>query len=98
MEQLPSRFGRYKLLKRLGSGAAGAVYLSQPLQAGLPKLAVVKVLHAELASDAVFVRRFEHEAAIATSIDSPNVVKVFDVGQVGGALYIAMEYIPGWSL
>jgi serine/threonine-protein kinase len=100
MEQLPRRFGRYMLLQQIGSGGMGAVYLAQPVDraSGIPTPLVIKVLKLELASDQVFVLRFEHEAQIATSIESPNVVEVYDVGQVDDALYIAMEHVPGWSL
>ncbi len=42
--------------------------------------------------------RFEHEAAIAVSVDSSHVVKIYDVGRAGGELYIAMEHVQGWSL
>jgi serine/threonine-protein kinase len=59
---------------------------------------VVKRLHGRLSSDPMIVRRFRHEAELASFVDSPYVAKVFDSGVVGDVLYIAMEYIDGWPL
>src|SRR5215831_14194193 len=96
----PKIFGPYELLSPLGQGAMGDVWLARPLDParGLPSPLVVKRLHAELAVEERVVRRFTHEARIATAIDCPNVAKVYDVGSVGNLLYIAMEHIVGWPL
>jgi serine/threonine protein kinase len=91
-------FGRYVLLKRLGSGAMGDVHLARPLEGQTPSPVVVKRLHGRLTSDPNIVRRFHHEAQLAAYVESPYVAKVFDVGAVGDVLYIAMEYIAGWPL
>lgn len=97
---LPQPFGAYVLLKALGQGAMGGVFLARPYNArrGLPSPIVIKRLHGELATNPTFVRRFRHEAALAVSIDSPHVAKVYDVGAVGETLYIAMEHVAGWPL
>ncbi len=99
-EEQPKVFGAYLLLRALGRGAMGDVWLARPLNPdrGIPAPVVVKRLHGELASKKGFVSRFRHEAAIAVSVDSPHVAKVYDVGAVGETLYIAMEYVPGWPL
>lgn len=96
----PKVFGAFSLLKALGRGAMGDVWLARPLNPnrGIPAPIVVKRLHGELASKKGFVARFRHEAAVAVCVDSPHVAKVFDVGAVGDTLYIAMEYVPGWPL
>lgn len=98
--RFPQSFGAYALLKPLGQGAMGDVHLARPFNArrGIPTPVVIKRLHGELASNEDFVRRFEHEANVAVSVDSPHVAKVYDVGQVGETLYIAMEYVAGWPL
>src|SRR6185436_4812525 len=98
MERLPRRFGPYVLLSQLGRGGMGAVYLARPIDrhSGLPTPLVIKVINPNLNTDGVFVRRFRHEAEIATRIDSPHVVKVYDVGRVDDSLYIAMEHVAGW--
>lgn len=76
----------------------GDVHLAKPYnpRRGIPTPIVIKRLHGELASNEDFVRRFKHEAEIAVSVDSKSVAKVYDVGQVGETLYIAMEFVPGW--
>lgn len=96
--KLPQAFGSYVLLKSLGQGAMGDVHLAKPYnpRRGIPTPIVIKRLHGELASNEDFVRRFKHEAEIAVSVDSKSVAKVYDVGQVGETLYIAMEFVPGW--
>lgn len=100
MATLPARFGGYVLLESLGSGAMGDVHLARPLDSsrGLPSPLVIKRLHGSLTERGDFVRRFRHEAEIATSVDDPHVAKVYDVGAVGPTLYIAMEHVSGWPL
>jgi hypothetical protein len=96
----PQRFGPFVLLKALGRGAMGDVHLARAAdpRRGLPAPLVLKRLHGELADNPAFVARFRHEAALAVTVDHPQVVKVFDVGAVGGTLYIAMEHVSGWPL
>ena len=100
MSGVPRIFGRYELLKRLGSGATGDVFLARPRGSmqGLPDVLVIKRLHAQLVHRAQFVKRFAHEAEIAASIESPHLARVYDSGEVDGTLYIALEYIQGWTL
>ena len=97
---LPERFGPFVLLKKLGAGGMGDAHLARPAEDehALPPIVVVKRLHSELAASDKAVRRFQHEAAIATSIESPHIARVYSAGQVGETLYIAMEYINGWPL
>lgn len=89
-------FGRYELLKRIAAGGMGEVYLAR--QAGLEgfeKLLVVKVLLPNLAEDSEFIAMFLDEARIAARLDHPNIGQIYDLGEVDGAYYIAMEYIRG---
>lgn len=78
----------------------GDAHLARPLdpRAGLPPLVVVKRMHAELGLRSEYVQRFRHEAELATHVESPHVAAVYDAGQVGHTLYIAMEYVRGWPL
>ncbi len=96
----PKLFGGYVLLKALGRGAMGDVHFARPIHPdrNIPTPVVVKRLHGELAERKGFVARFRHEAAVAVSVRSKHIAKVFDVGAVGGTLYIAMEYVDGWPL
>ena len=88
--------GGYRLEKPLGRGAMGDVYLA--LQTSLDRRVALKVLKAELAKDATFVRRFRDEARSAARLNHPNIVTVFDVGEEGGQHFLSMEYMDGSSL
>jgi serine/threonine protein kinase len=99
-EALPRQFGAYQLLRKLGQGAASTVYLARSVRSrpDLPLPLVIKCLRDRLARHEEAMQRFQHEARIAVSVDDPHVVKVFDVGSVNEALYIAMEHIRGWPV
>lgn len=99
-EALPSAFGDYLLLEKLGQGATAEVFLARPRDAALalPAPLVIKRLHAAIAREERFVQRFRHEAEIAVRVDSAHVARVYDVGAVGEALYFAMEHVAGASL
>ena len=88
--------GRYRLERRLGSGGMADVWLAEDVELSRP--IAVKVLHDRFAQDAQFVERFRREAAAAAGLMHPNVVGVFDRGQVDDTYYIAMEYVEGSSL
>ena len=66
--------------------------------AHLQRQVALKVLHERFAQDREFVERFRREAAAAAGLQHPNVVGVFDRGEVDGTYYIAMEYLEGRSL
>ncbi|HEV7688939.1 MAG TPA: protein kinase, partial [Acidimicrobiia bacterium] len=70
--------GRYRLVAPIGTGASGRVYAAWDVR--LQRKVAVKVLHAALAEDAGFLRRFGAEAQIAASLHHPNVVAVYDWG------------------
>src|SRR5690606_21266246 len=90
------RFGSYELLHEIGRGGMGVVYLAH--QAGLDRQVAVKmILSSHLASDDQ-IRRFQCEAKAAAALSHPNVVQLFDVGEVQGQHYFAMQYIDGQSL
>lgn len=99
-EPLPSAFGDYLLLEKLGQGVSAEVFLAEPLDAEsrIPSPLVIKRLHAGHAREERFVQRFRHEAQIAVQVDSAHVAQVYDVGSVGDRLYLAMEHIDGRSL
>ena len=88
--------GRYSLQRRLGTGGMADVWLAEDIELSRP--VAVKVLHERFAQDAQFVERFRREAAAAAGLMHPNVVGVFDRGEVDGTYYIAMEYVEGSSL
>jgi serine/threonine protein kinase len=90
-------FGNYRMVRLLGEGGFGEVYLVEnPL---IQRRAAVKVLHTELARDAELVRRFLNEARAASAIQHPNIIDVLDAGGTAdGAPYILMEFLEGVSL
>lgn len=96
---MSEQFGRYTLLKRLGGGGMGEVYLARTEGlGGFEKLCVVKMLLPSLAEDDRFSHMFLDEARLAARLNHPNVSQVFDVGQVDDSLYMAMEHVSGDDL
>jgi beta-lactam-binding protein with PASTA domain/predicted Ser/Thr protein kinase len=88
--------GRYRILRRIGSGGMADVWLAEDTH--LQRQVALKVLHARFAQDREFVERFRREAEAAAGLQHPNVVAVFDRGEVDGTYYIAMQYLEGSSL
>ena len=89
MEQ---RIGRYRILEEIASGSQGAVYRAFDPDSG--QIVAVKVLHPSLTGNRDYLERFRREASLASSIDHPNVVRMFEVGQDGDRYFIALEFLP----
>jgi len=89
---------QYELLKPLGAGGMGAVFLAR--EPALKRLVAVKVLTPQLASDARARARFEREARAAAALSHPNIVRVYAVGttRTQGLPYIVMQYVQGPTL
>ena len=90
------RFGNCLLQRRIGAGAMGYVYLAHHV--GLNKPVAIKIMSAELIGTVGNVQRFLREAQMAASLEHPNVVQVFDVGEANGLYYLAMQFVEGRSL
>jgi eukaryotic-like serine/threonine-protein kinase len=88
--------GRYAVTTRIAHGGMATVYLAMDTR--LDRDVALKVMHAELARDEDFVRRFIGEAKSVARLSHQNVVAVFDQGADGPFLYLAMEYVPGRTL
>jgi len=88
--------GRYRVLSRIGSGGMADVWLAEDTH--LQRRVAPKVLPNRFAQDREFIERFRREAEAAAGLQHPNVVGVFDRGDVDGTYYIAMEYLQGRSL
>ncbi len=88
--------GRYRILERIGSGGMADVWLAA--DSHLQRRVALKVLHGRFAQDREFVERFRREAEAAAGLQHPNVVAVFDRGDVDGTYYIAMQYLEGRTL
>ena len=88
--------GRYAVTARIAHGGMATVY--QATDTRLDREVALKVMHAELARDEEFVRRFIGEAKSVARLSHQNVVAVFDQGSDGPLLYLVMEYVPGRTL
>jgi serine/threonine-protein kinase len=88
--------GRYRVLSHIADGGMATVYLA--LDQRLDREVAVKVMHDNLARDTTFVSRFRREARSAARLSHPNVVAVYDQGQDGTDMFLAMEYVPGRTL
>jgi YVTN family beta-propeller protein len=86
----------FRIERVLGRGGMGVVYLAH--QVVLDRMVALKLLAPELASDEQFRERFLRESRLAASLDHPSIVPVFDAGETGGRLYIAMRYVEGTDL
>jgi serine/threonine-protein kinase len=91
-----TRLGPYEIVAPLGAGGMGEVYKARDIRLG--RDVAVKVLPADLSRDPERLRRFENEARLVSALNHPSVVTVFDVGESGATLYIAMELVEGRTL
>ena len=89
-------FGRYQLIKLLGQGNMGSVYLAEDTT--LKRLVAVKIPKLSAETDPVLQERFYREARAAAVLNHPNICPVFDVGQINGQQYITMAYVKGRPL
>jgi Protein kinase domain len=89
-------FGGYAIESLLGRGGMGAVYLAT--HARLARKVALKVVAPELAHDEEFRARFLRESQLAASLDHPNVIPIYDAGEVDGILFLAMRYVSGPGL
>ena len=87
---------RYEIIEHVGSGGMADVYKAHDRI--LDRIVAVKILHAQLASDEEFLRRFQQEAQGAARLSHPNIVSIYDVGEDKNRHYIIMEYIAGETL
>ncbi|MGK8486573.1 serine/threonine-protein kinase [Nocardia asiatica] len=86
-------FAGYRIVRRIGAGGMGAVYLAEHPR--LPRRDALKILDPGLGADAEFRARFEREAELAARLEHPNVVSIYDRGAEGDVLWIAMRYVDG---
>jgi serine/threonine protein kinase len=97
LDKYPRRFGKYHLLGPLAQGGMGALYLAVTGDRGLERLMVIKTVLPHLA-DNEYVARFRDEAKVVVKLSHGNLIPVFDAGQVGGELFLAMDFVEGRDL
>jgi CheY-like chemotaxis protein len=96
LPEIGEEIAGYKIEAIAGRGGMGVVFRAEHLHLG--RIVALKVLTADLAGNRSFRQRFIREAQTAARLDHPNIVPVFDAGEVEGLLYIAMKYIDGVDL
>ena len=93
-QQVPEKFGKCKVLRRIGRGATAIVYLAK--HEGLDMPVAVKVLRRQLSQrKPQYAERFLREARMAAWLQHPNIVRVIDCGIEGGFHYMVMDYVDG---
>jgi serine/threonine protein kinase len=94
----PNRFGRYELLRRIGAGGMGEVFLAkEPLASGARAVVIKKILP-HLSEDQGFVGRFADEGKVVVHLQDKNIAQVYEMGEVDEQLFMAMEYVEGKTL
>ena len=96
LSELGPLFPGYEMEGLIATGGMGAVYCA--VQRSLDRNVAIKILPRELSRDAAFCAGFEAEAKAMARLNHPNLVGVYDFGEVNGMLYIIMEYVPGHSI
>ncbi len=90
------KIGRYEIIKLLGAGGMGEVYLAEDTK--LDRKVAVKFLNEEWSLDANKLKRFVQEAKAASALNHPNIITVYEIGEEAGKNYISTEFIEGETL
>jgi len=96
MEAMPERFGRYRIVRELGHGAMGSVYLAEDTE--LHRQVALKIPKFAQQDEPELLERFYREARAAATLNHPNICQVYDIGEQHGMRYITMAYIGGPAL
>src|SRR5262245_36559052 len=91
-----SRLGPYEILAPLGAGGMGEVYRARDARLG--REVAIKTLPAATSSDPDRRQRFEQEARAASALNHPGILTIYDIGEIEGTTYIAMELVEGKTL
>ena len=94
--QVGCQLGQYRILKMIGRGGMGEVYLAQDSK--LRRRVALKLLPAHVTRDEQFLKRFQQEAYAASALSHPNIITVYDIGKQDDLHFIATEYIEGETL
>jgi serine/threonine protein kinase len=97
-DDLSGSFGRYRIVRRLGAGVMGTVYLAVDSQINDRQIALKIPLIADDGAKAAELARFQQEARAAARLLHPNICAVYDFGEINGVAYLTMSYIDGQSL
>src|SRR5712672_3384785 len=96
-DPLPENVAHYRILKRLGKGGMGEVFLGEDTKQHNRKVAL-KVLPPDLLKEERRLRRFRQEARAVLALNHPNILTIYEIGESPDSQYIAAEYIEGETL
>lgn len=89
-------FGHYEILRLLGRGGMGEVYLAR--DKSLKRFVAIKIISPQLIENQEQIRRFRKEASFAAALNHPNICTIHETGEIDGLTYICMEYVEGDTL
>jgi len=95
-DQFPEKFDKYKIIEEVGRGGFADVY--KAIDTTLDRTVALKFLEPQLLREPTFAERFQREAKLAANLKHPNIVFVHEFGWEAGTIYIAMEFLEGWTL
>ena len=91
--------GKYRIVKQLGEGGMGCVYLAEQQLGSTARKVALKTLHKHLSHDPAIKARFDREAGTVAALEHPNTIQVYDFGAMeDGTLYLVMEFVQGRSV
>jgi serine/threonine protein kinase len=90
------RISHYRIIRKLGAGGMGEVYLAEDTQ--LDRIVALKILPTDVAFDKRRMQRFKQEAKLASSLNQPNILTIFEFGDIDSLHFIACEYVDGTTL
>src|SRR6476659_7531450 len=96
MIEAGTKLGHYQIRSLLGVGGMGEVYLAEDTKLG--RKVALKVLPADVAANQDRMRRFVQEAKAAAALNHPNIAHIYEIGDIDGINFIAMEFIDGQTL
>jgi len=95
-DPFPEKLGKYKIIAEVGQGDFAAIY--KAVDTTLDRTVALKVPAPHLLWDYTFVQRFQREVRVAANLDHPNIVTIYEVGQIEGVYFIAMQFLEGRTL
>jgi tRNA A-37 threonylcarbamoyl transferase component Bud32 len=96
LDEIQACFPNFEIVDVLGQGGMGVVYKARQPQ--LDRFVAIKILPDEAGADPAFAERFSREAKTLAKLNHPNIVAVYDFGQVGGHFFLTMEFVDGMTL